>query len=405
MNTRLYSILELNKDASEEEIKKAFKRLSMKWHPDKNPNNREEATKRFQEINSAHKILSDPDTRRTYDQFGEEGLKQGGNRPQGFNDIFSNLFGGAAGFNTQQGPQKCDPIVVPVELSLQNLYQGTKLDLKFQVQKPCAKCSGTGSNSGKESVCKACKGQKVVVQLRQMGPFTQQIVQDCYACNKTGREVPVDDVCTGCTGNGHVSVDKSMEFQIYPGMKWGMKIHLAQQGHEQRDRIPGDLILNLIPSQTSTFERKENDLTTTLTIDLMTALFCDEYTFKYLDGTYRKLQFVPPIHPGMVKKIRGLGMPLFHSEYLSQNKNMNDLTYTYGDLYISFNIKFPDLGRFSADDVNILREVLSKYTAPKQEPNSDTIVAVQCEDSVSLPKDKEHGNQESDTTEAQCTPQ
>ncbi|KAK7278197.1 hypothetical protein RJT34_23222 [Clitoria ternatea] len=305
-----YDILQLSKGASEEQIKRAYRKLALKYHPDKNPNN-QEANKRFAEINNAYEILSDTEKRSIYDRYGEEGLKQhaagGGGRGGGmgmdFEDIFSSFFGGGGGpVEEEERIVKGDDVVVELDVMLEDLYMGGSLKVwrEKNVLKPAP---------GKRR-CN-CRNE---VYHRQIGPgmFQQMTEQVCEQCPNVKYE-----------REGYfITVD------IEKGMQDGQDVLFYEDGEPIIDGEPGDLKFRIRTAPHYLFRREGNDLHTTITITLVQALVGFEKTIEHLDGRLVDISTKGMTNPKQVRKFKGEGMPL----HMSTKK---------GDLYVTFEVLFP----------------------------------------------------------------
>jgi len=217
-NEGLYNILGVSKDADENEIKKAYKKLALKHHPDKGGD-----VEKFKEISAAAEILSDPEKRQTYDKYGLAGLEgQGGG--EGADDIFSMFFGGGGRRRGPTGPQKGEDIVHPIKANLEDLYNGKTSRLAINRNKLCEECEGRGGKVGCERECSDCHGRGVRVQLRQIGPgMVQQIQSACQACKGTGKIIDEKDKCKSCKGKKTYKDRKVLEVVLEKGMKNGQK--------------------------------------------------------------------------------------------------------------------------------------------------------------------------------------
>ena len=207
-DTVLYDRLEIKPDVDDSEIKKAYRKLSFKWHPDKNPNDKEKATKMFQDISEAFTILSDGDKRAAYDRDGYESLKNPGGMPSNFNpmDIFSQFFGNSGGFNGFSGfngfggfeqPQQqvqMEHCMVEKEVTLEDLYCQRSVTISFKQKSYCKKCDGNGTKDGTKSSCKGCNGAGRKIQVIKTGNMIQQMIGACNECNGSGEGVNKQNV-------------------------------------------------------------------------------------------------------------------------------------------------------------------------------------------------------------------
>ncbi|VFQ68655.1 unnamed protein product [Cuscuta campestris] len=301
-----YDILQVPKGASEDQIKRAYRKLALKYHPDKNQGN-EEANKKFAEINNAYEVLSDSEKKNIYDRYGEEGLKQhaasGGGRGAGMNiqDIFSSFFGGG-GAEEEEKIVKGDDVIIELDASLEDLYMGGTLKVwrEKNVLKPAP---------GKRR-CN-CRNE---VYHRQIGPgmFQQMTEQVCDQCPNVKFE----------REGYYVTVD------IEKGMQDGQEVVFYEDGEPKIDGEAGDLKFRIRTAPHDKFKRQGDDLHTTVTITLVQALVGFEKTIKHLDDHLVDISSKGITKPKEVKKYKGEGMPLHFS-----NKK--------GDLYVTFEVLFP----------------------------------------------------------------
>jgi len=324
-----YEMLGVSRDASPQKIKRAYRELSLKWHPDKNPGN-QEASKKFMDIGNAYEVLSDESKRRIYDQYGEEGLKQGGSGGAQFRnpfDIFSSF-----GFGQQQGQQeqkKGVNIEIPLEVSLKDLYLGQELKVAHKKQVLCPKCRGTGAKDPDDVyVCPECKGSGTKIYTQQLGPgFMTQTQRTCDKCGGKGKIVKT--TCPFCQGK-KVSVDEdTFTITVERGMPDGHQIVFEQEADESPEVTPGDVIFKIKTMPHKRFERRGNDLHMKMTISLLEALVGFSKNIKHLDGHEVIVKRDEVTKPGEIINIEGEGMP--HHNYSSQS----------GNLYIEFIIKMP----------------------------------------------------------------
>jgi DnaJ-related protein SCJ1 len=329
-----YAILGVSRQATNREIKKAYRKLSMQLHPDKNPGNKE-VEQRYMEINEAHDVLKDADKRRIYDQYGEEGLKQGGGNSggRGF-DPFGDLFGfgrrgrggqGSGGHDMRQGPS----IEVPLEVSLEDLYVGKELEVLHKKQLLCSHCRGTGAeNPDDVKKCSSCGGSGVKMVTKKLGPgFVQQMQTTCNVCGGKGQTVTTK--CGKCHGSKVEAGSETLMIIVEKGMADGHHIHFAGQCDETPDTQPGDLTFVVVTAPHPTFERDGNNLKIHMRITLLEALVGFSKTIEHLDGHQVAIERSQVTTPGFVQKIAGQGMP--HHEWSSE----------YGDLLVEYRILFP----------------------------------------------------------------
>eukprot|EP00162_Nutomonas_longa_P011572 comp20621_c0_seq1/m.42034 comp20621_c0_seq1/g.42034 ORF comp20621_c0_seq1/g.42034 comp20621_c0_seq1/m.42034 type:complete len:360 (-) comp20621_c0_seq1:42-1121(-) len=322
-----YAILGVNRDADDREIKKAYKKLSLKYHPDKNPG--EDAKAKFVEVAEAYEVLSDSGKRQIYDQFGEEGLKknQGQGGGGGFNDIFSAFFGGGGGGH--QGPKKAPDLVIKLPVTLKDLYLGRDMEVSIKKQILCPKCRGSGAEKASDvETCSVCKGSGVVIQQRSLGPgFVQQIQTQCNACGGRGKIVKSKcPICKGTkVGVGHKDVDITIE----KGMPDGFEILAAHAADEIPGEQSGDVRFKVITQPHKHFTRQGDNLLYDASISLVEALTGFSMTITHLDGHPVVIDSKNVVKPGEIMRIKGEGMPVHN---VPSNK---------GDLLVQFTVRFP----------------------------------------------------------------
>jgi len=210
-----YEVLELTKSATPEQIKKAYRRLSLKWHPDKNKDNAPEANKHFVEVANAYEVLSDTEKRRTYDTYGEEGLKQGQAQRDPF-DLFSQ-FGFFGQGRQNQEDQRGEDVKIDIQVTLEDLYNGKSFEVLVKNQVLCPKCRGSGARSENDvHQCPSCGGRGIKVTMHQLGPgFVQQVQSQCDVCAGTGKIVK--SKCPHCQGKKIVRGEKTIDVYIERG--------------------------------------------------------------------------------------------------------------------------------------------------------------------------------------------
>jgi DnaJ family protein A protein 2 len=325
-NEKLYNILGVSKDADESEIKKAFRKLALKNHPDKGGD-----IEKFKEISAAAEILSDPEKRKLYDQYGMEGLEGQSTEHHSAEDIFSMFFGGG-GRRGRGGPQRGEDIVHTIKVSLEDLYNGKTHRLAITRDKPCQDCEGRGGKVGAEKVCSDCQGRGVRISIRQIGPgMVQQMQSACNNCSGTGKVMREEDKCKTCRGKKTYKDRKILEVAVEKGMSNGQKIRFAGEADEIPGTVPGDVIIVVQEKEHETFKRKGADLAVNVELSLPEALCGFVRTITHLDNRVLKIE----VPAGMVTKhdsyklIRGEGMPHHGNPF------------TKGGLFVHFNVTFP----------------------------------------------------------------
>jgi len=335
--TAYYDILGVNPKCTADELKKAYRKLALKYHPDKNPNEGE----RFKLISQAYEVLSNEDKRRVYDQGGEQAIKEGGSGGHGFSspmDIFEMFFGMGGGRRGQErGPKRGKDVVYQMSVSLDELYNGTTRKLSIQKKVICDKCSGTGTKSpnvGAER-CHPCRGSGMQVRVEHLGPsIVQQIQTVCSDCGGKGERIAAKDRCKGCDGK-KVSKDKKiLEVHIDKGMEDGQRIAFSGEGDmEPGLETAGDIIVVLDEKEHQVFKRvRTDDLLINLDLTLTEALCGFQKGVKTLDNRTLVLTSLPGevVKHGSVKCVMGEGMPRYKSPFEK------------GKLIIQFLVKFPE---------------------------------------------------------------
>ena len=300
----------------------------MEHHPDRGGD-----PEKFKEISAAHEILSDAEKRKTYDQYGLEGLAGGGGGGDSAEDIFSMFFGGGSR-GRRSGPQRGEDKVHPLKVSLEDLYNGRVVKLALTRKKPCVDCDGRGGKEGAERTCGDCNGRGVRVQLRQIGPgMVQQMQSVCPSCRGECKVMNERDKCASCKGNKIYQDRKVLEVAIEKGMKHGSKIRFSGEGDEVPGTLPGDIIIVVQEKEHDTFKRKASDLLISVNLTITEALCGFTKTITHLDQPTRvlKIESKPGsvTKSGCVKMIAGEGMPYQGN------------IFTKGNLYIHFNVEFP----------------------------------------------------------------
>lgn len=338
--------------ATEVQLKKAYRVNALKYHPDKNQHN-PEAAEKFKEISSAYEILSDSEKREIYDNYGEAGLSgSGGPGGMGTDDIFSHFFGGMGGMGGMfgegaghSGPRRSRDIQHPIKATLADLYKGKISKLALTRTVLCKKCNGKGGKS--VSTCSTCHGSGTRFVTRQMGPMVQRFQTTCNDCKGQGKIIDPKDRCKVCSGKGTTEEREVLEVHIDKGMTHGQRITFRNKGDEGPDIIPGDVVFIVDQQPHEQFERKGDDLYTTVKLDLLTALAGGAFTVKHLDNYYLNITIIPGeiITPGAVKMVEGFGMPSYRH-------------HNFGNLYITFEIEFPSANSIDPKKLVELEKIL-----------------------------------------------
>jgi molecular chaperone DnaJ len=313
MPSDYYEVLGVSRDASETEIKKAFRGLARELHPDVTGHD-PEAEARFKEAAEAYEVLSDAERRRTYDQYGAEGLRSGGFDPgAGFSsidDIFQSLFGQAfgGGFGGAGGPAGGGDILVETELTLDEVATGVERELSYDAVVVCSHCHGNGAEPGTPiETCDRCGGQG---QLRQVTrtPFGQMVsAVPCDVCHGSGK-VP-DTPCEVCDGTGRDRGTVTKTVEIPAGIEDGQRLRVSGLGHAGEPGAPaGDLYVGVGVAADGRFERKGTDLISAVRIPATEAMLGTTVTVPTLEGE-REIELEAGVQPGHEEMLRGAGLP------------------------------------------------------------------------------------------------
>jgi DnaJ-class molecular chaperone len=380
--TKYYDLLEISPDADQSAIKKAYRKMAMKYHPDKNPDNKVEAEEKFKEVSEAYQVLSDESKRALYDEHGEEGVKEGGGG--GFSsahDLFGSLFGGmfGGGGGRREESRRTEDIQFKLGVTLAEFYNGATKKLKVTHQILCPTCDGSGSKDpNKPAVikCATCKGQGIRMIVRQVGPgMIQQMQARCSDCTD-GNRVDLSKACGECKGKRTVAESKQLEVVVARGAKQGDTVKFFGDADQMPGKDPGDIIVVLAGKQAPDeedsdeegqaedkerrkaqrqneriakrmklvqdvkdvyqphFKRVQSqvDLLFEHDLPLIDALLGYEFTIRHYDDHLVTIKS-PPNHvtsSGDLVVVEGEGMPL--------HRNPNQR----GDLYVKMNVVMPD---------------------------------------------------------------
>jgi len=314
-----YDILGVDKDASQKEIKKAYRKLAKKYHPDMNDGD-EQASEKFKEISEAYEILSDPDKRKRYDQYGHSGINEedfnfddfarGGFG--GFEDIFDMFFGGGMGGRTRSSrrrrPQRGRDLQYKLNISFEEAAFGAKKKITIPRSETCPKCNGTGAeNESDIKTCPKCNGQGQirVTQQTPFGQFAQ--TKTCDRCGGDGKIV--ENPCSNCQGTGKVTRRRQLTINIPAGVNDGSKLRMSGEGEAGEKNAPsGDLYIIINVETHEIFDRKGDDVYCEVPINFVQATLGDEIKVPTLDG---KVKFKIPegTQPGTTFRLKNKGIP------------------------------------------------------------------------------------------------
>jgi len=347
-----YDILEVSRGASDPEIKSAYRKMALKYHPDRNPGNKD-AEERFKEAAEAYAVLSDPQKRTQYDRFGHAGLGAAAGGAAGFDpsvfadfsDIlgdffgFGDLFGGStrrSGSRVQRGAD----LRYDLELSFEEAAFGTKTKVKIPKRETCTECKGSGARSGKgPSPCPTCNGYGQVRY--QQGFFS--ITRTCHECSGTGRIIR--DPCARCRGDGRVTEERTLEMKVPAGVDNGSKLRVANEGEAGvRGGPSGDLYVVIHVQEHEFFERQERDLYCHIPISFPQAALGADIPVPTLEGEEETLKIPAGTASGSRFRIRGRGIPEIGGR-------------SRGDLYVTVDVVVPK--KLSKEQ----REMLTKFAA------------------------------------------
>jgi len=328
-----YEVLGVSRDAGADEIKRVYRKLALKYHPDRNPGNKE-AEENFKEAAEAYEVLRDREKRQIYDQFGHEGLEGRGFRGfsgfedifASFGDIFEDFFGFGSGRGRRSRARQGRHLRYDLEVTLEDAFYGKEAEIVFDKLEPCKRCDGSGVTPGSEpQICTTCQGRGQVI--RSQGFF--QISTTCPACQGEGRIIT--DPCGDCRGKGKTKVERSISVKIPAGVDTGSQLRLRAEGEPgEFGGPPGDLFVVIHIKNHAFFSRENDDLICQIPISFVQAALGDTLTIPLLGEETHELRIRRGTQPGDVLKISGKGMPRLQGY---QRR---------GDVYVKIIVKIPE---------------------------------------------------------------
>ncbi len=344
MAREYYDVLGVSEDASQKEIKKAYRKKAKKYHPDSNSDSSDE--EKFKKINKAYDVLSDEEKRRKYDRFGKQGVS--GNASAGqqraashFQDIFEEIFGGGSRRRRQGKDMKINSTI-----SLEEAYNGLEKTVKISRNKRCDACNGSGAENEDTETCSDCSGQGQVRRIERSMFGQRQVLKECTKCKGRGKVPKVK--CSDCGGEGVKEVEETISFEIPSGIQDGQRMRLEGKGHENREGLSGDLYVYITIEEHESLERRNSDLYTVKKIGVGDAVLGCKVTVQHPEGEL-EVSIPQGTQPGQVLRISGKGMPDHYGR---------------GDLYIKIDVSIPK--KVSEEEKEIFDGLRSKDASGKK---------------------------------------
>ncbi len=326
-----YEVLEVERTAKDADLKTAFRKLAMKWHPDRNPGDND-SEHRFKEINEAYEVLKDPDRRAAYDRFGHAAFEQGAGGGGGFNpdfgsafsDLFEGIFGMGGGRGRRDGRERGADLRYNMEISLEEAYAGKTAQVRLPTSVACEACTGTGAKAGsRPKACPHCNGAGRIRHAQ--GFFTLE--RTCTGCQ--GRGQVIDDPCKTCSGSGRVTRERTLSVNIPAGVEDGTRIRLAGEGEAgMRGGPAGDLYIFLSIGAHAFFQRDGADLHCRVPISMVQAALGGDFEAPTIDGGKTRVKVPEGTQSGRRFRLQGKGMPVLRARQV-------------GDMYVQIVVETP----------------------------------------------------------------
>ena len=367
-----YEVLGVSKTATDAELKKAYRQLAKKYHPDINPGDKE-AEAKFKEASEAYAILSDPEKRRQYDQFGHAAFEQGGGGAGGFGgfggfdfsgdmgdifgDIFGDLFGGGRSRKSYNGPMQGANVKINMRISFMEAVFGVDKRIEINLKDECPHCHGTGAKPGTQpETCSKCGGKGQVVFTQQSLFGAVRTVQTCPDCHGTGKIVK--EKCTDCGGSGYIKNKKTIEIPIPAGIDSGQSVRIRGKGEPGVNGGPrGDLLVGINVDRHPIFQRQDFDIYSTVPISFVDAALGGDIKIQTVDG-----EITQNIRPGTQTdtriRLKGKGVPTI------RNKNVR------GDHYVTLVVQVPE--HLTNEQKDLLRQFDASVRGDNQSVTTST---------------------------------
>jgi molecular chaperone DnaJ len=351
-----YETLGVSRTVSESELKSAYRKLAMKWHPDRNPGDKE-CEHKFKEINEAYDVLKDGDKRAAYDRFGHAAFEQGNGASahgfgadfgSAFSDIFEGIFGMGGG-RRASGRERGADLRYNMEITLEDAYLGKTAEVRIPTSVTCEACSGTGAKPGsKPKACPHCGGAGKIRHAQ--GFFTLE--RTCPGCH--GRGQVIEDPCKSCSGSGRVTRERTLSVNIPAGVEDGTRIRLAGEGEAGlRGGPPGDLYIFLSLASHDLFQRDGADLHCRVPVSMVTAALGGEFEVPTIDNSKSRVKIPAGTQSGRRFRLQGKGMPVLRSKQT-------------GDMYVQVVVETPqNLTKKQRELLAEFEKLSSKETQPE----------------------------------------